>query len=130
MNIDSTVYIIELIGRKRGFLYKVCTGYKGMDIEMSDYPILLAKLRKYFPKLIVQSYENDNANSDVSKVNLEVSKYTLQDGWGHTLTPHRLKGKAQLSIFMEGMLSVLDPESENKRKGKKEDKTIKKRDSV
>ena len=73
---------------------------------MSDYPILLAKLRKYFPKLIVQSYEPDNANSDLDNVNLEVSKYTLQSE-GHTLTPYRLKGKAQLSIFMEGMLSVL-----------------------
>lgn len=44
-----------------------------MKIEMSDYPILLAKLRQYFPKLIVQSYEPSNANSDVGKVTLEVS---------------------------------------------------------
>ena len=78
-----------------------------MEIEMSDYPILLAKLRQYFPKLIVQSYEPSNAHSDVGKVSFEVNKYTLQDGQGHTLTPHRLRGKAQLSIFMEGMLSVL-----------------------
>lgn len=64
---------------------------------MSDYPYLLAKLRKYFPQLIVKSYEPNNANSDVSK-------YTLQDGQGHFLTPHRLRGKFQLSIFMAGML--------------------------
>ena len=75
-----------------------------MEIEMSDYPILLAKLRQYFPKLIVQSYEPSNAHSDVGKVSFEVNKYTLQDGQGHTLTPHRLRGKAQLSIFMEGVL--------------------------
>jgi len=74
---------------------------------MSDYPYLLAQLKKYFPKLIVQSYEPDNANSDAGKVSFEVSKYNLLDGQGHTLTPHRLRGKAQLSIFMEGMLSVL-----------------------
>jgi len=80
---------------------------------MSDYPILLAKLKQYFPKLIVKSYEPDKANSDVGKVtsddgkvNLEVSKYTLQSE-GHFLTPYRLKGKFQLSIFMAGMLSVL-----------------------
>ena len=45
-----------------------------MEIEMSDYPILLAKLRQYFPKLIVQSYEPSNAHSDVGKVSFEVSK--------------------------------------------------------
>ena len=78
-----------------------------METAMSDYPYLLAKLKQYFPKLIVQSYENDNVNSDVGKANLEVSYYNLLDGQGHTLTPHRLRGKAQLSIFMEGMLSVL-----------------------
>jgi len=85
-----------------------------MNIEMSDYPYLLAKLKQYFPKLIVKSYEPSNANSDignahsnVSKVTLEVSKYTLADGQGNFLTPYRLSGKAQLSIFMEGMLSVL-----------------------
>ena len=75
-----------------------------MEIEMSDYPILLAKLRQYFPKLIVQSYEPSNAHSDVGKVSFEVNKHTLQDGQGHTLTHHRLRGKAQLSIFMEGVL--------------------------
>ena len=68
-----------------------------MKIAMSDYPILLAQLKQYFPKLIVQSYEPDN-------VNLEVNKFTLQDGQGHFLTPHRLRGKFQLSIFMAGML--------------------------
>jgi len=36
---------------------------------MSDYPILLALLIQYFPKLIVKSYEPDKANSDVGKVN-------------------------------------------------------------
>ena len=71
---------------------------------MSDYPILLAKLRQYFPKLIVQSYEPSNVNSDVGKVGFEVNKFNLLDGQGHTLTPHRLRGKAQLSIFMEGVL--------------------------
>jgi len=81
-----------------------------MNIEMSDYPFLLAKLKQYFPKLIVQSYESNNANSDVSKASLEVNKYTLLDGQGNTLTPHRLSGKAQLSIFMEGMLVVLTQE--------------------
>jgi len=82
-----------------------------MNIEMSDYPHLLAKLKQYFPKLIVQSYEQSKVNSDignahsnVSKVTLEVSKYTLADGQGNFLTPCRLRGKAQLSIFMEGML--------------------------
>jgi len=75
-----------------------------MKIVMSDYPILLAQLRKYFPKLTVQSYEPDNANSDLDNVNLEVSKFTLADGQGHFLTPCRLRGKAQLCIFMEGML--------------------------
>ena len=74
---------------------------------MSDYPYLLAKLRQHFPKLTVQSYESDNANSEVGKVSFEVNKYNLLDGQGHTLTPCRLRGKAQLSIFMEGMLSVL-----------------------
>lgn len=73
---------------------------------MSDYPILLAKLRQYFPKLIVQSYEPNNANSNLSNANLEVNKYTLQSE-GRFLTPYKLRGKAQLSIFMEGMLSVL-----------------------
>lgn len=73
---------------------------------MSDYPILLAKLKQYFPKLIVKSYTPDNAHSNVSRVNLEVSKYTLQSE-GRFLTPYKLRGKAQLSIFMEGMLSVL-----------------------
>jgi len=74
---------------------------------MSDYPYLLAKLKEYFPKLIVQSYESNFANSNLSNANLEVSKYTLADGQGHFLTPYRLKGKFQLSIFMAGMLSVL-----------------------
>jgi len=78
-----------------------------MNIEMSDYPELLAKLKQYFPKLIVQSYEPNNANSDLDNTNLEVNKFTLHDGRGNTLTPYKLKGKAQLSIFMEGMLSVL-----------------------
>ncbi len=30
-----------------------------MNMTMSDYPFLLAKLRKHFPKLTVQSYEPD-----------------------------------------------------------------------
>jgi len=71
---------------------------------MSDYPILLAKLRQYFPKLIVKSYEPSNANSDLGNANLEVSKFTLHDGLGNTLTPYRLRGKFQLSVFMSGML--------------------------
>jgi len=71
---------------------------------MSDYPYLLAKLRQYFPKLTVQSYESNNANSDVNNANLEVNYFNLLDGQGNTLTPCRLRGKAQLSIFMEGML--------------------------
>jgi len=82
-----------------------------MNIKMSDYPELLAQLRKYFPKLIVRSYELDNANlevsrvtSDVSKANMKVHYYNLLDGHGHILTPYRLRGKAQLSIFMSGML--------------------------
>jgi len=74
---------------------------------MSDYPFLLAKLRQHFPKLIVKSYEPNNANSDVSKANLEVSYYNLLDGQGNTLTPYRLKGKARLCLFMEGMLVAL-----------------------
>ena len=78
-----------------------------MNIEMSDYPYLLAKLKQYFPKLIIQSYEYNNATSDVGNVNLQVSYYNLLDGQGNTLTPYRLRGKAQLCIFMEGMLSVL-----------------------
>jgi len=78
-----------------------------METAMSDYPYLLAMLRKHFPKLTVQSYTPDKVNSDVSNANLEVNKYTLQDGQGNTLTPYRLKGKAQLSLFMAGMLSVL-----------------------
>jgi len=81
-----------------------------MDIDMSDYPYLLAKLRQHFPKLIVKSYEPNKANSDVSKANLEVSYYNLLDGQGNTLTPCRLKGKFQLCLFMEGMLSVLTQE--------------------
>ncbi len=84
-----------------------------METAMSDYPFLLAKLKQYFPKLIVRSYKYDNANSDDYKydnANLEVSYYNLLDGQGNTLTPHRLRGKAQLSIFMEGMLSVLTQE--------------------
>ena len=93
---------------------------------MSDYPYLLAKLRKHFPKLIVKSHEPDNANSNVSSVNLGVYKYTLHDGQGNTLTPHRLKGKAQLIIFMEGMLSVLAqddfPLSQSIKRGFKYDK--------
>jgi len=74
---------------------------------MSDYPILLAMLRQHFPKLIVKSYQFNNANSDVSKVSFEVNKYNLLDGQGHTLTPYRLKGKARLCLFMEGMLVAL-----------------------
>ena len=81
-----------------------------MNIGMSDYPILLAKLRQYFPKLIVQSYEPSNTNSNLSNANFEVSKYNLLDGQGNTLTPHRLRGKAQLSIFMEGLLVGLTQE--------------------
>ena len=81
-----------------------------MNMTMSDYPFLLAKLRKHFPKLTVQSYEPDKVNSDLSKANLEVSKYTLADGQGHFLTPYKLKGKAQLSIFMEGVLVGLTQE--------------------
>jgi len=79
---------------------------------------LLAKLRQYFTKFIVTSCGPNKATSDVSNANLkvssgnlkvsnvslEVSKYNLLDGQGHTLTPHRLRGKAQLSIFMEGVL--------------------------
>ncbi len=75
-----------------------------MNMEMSDYPELLAMLRQYFPKLIVQSYEPDNVNSDVGKANLEVCKYTLADGQGRFLTPYKLRGKFQLCIFMSGML--------------------------
>jgi len=45
---------------------------------MSDYPILLAQLRKYFPKLIVKSYEPNNANSDVGNVNMKVSYDSLK----------------------------------------------------
>jgi len=75
-----------------------------MNIEMSDYPELLAQLRKYFPKLIVRSYEINNAHSNLSRVNLGVSKFTLADGQGNLLTPYRLSGKAQLSIFMAGVL--------------------------
>jgi len=101
------VYIIEVIRHWEGFLDKVCTGYKGMDIDMSDYPYLLAKLRQYFPKLTVQSYEPNNVNSDVGNANLEVSYYNLLDGQGNTLTPYRLRGKAQLSLFMEGLLTIL-----------------------
>ena len=78
-----------------------------MNIEMSDYPFLLAKLKQYFPKLIVQSYEPNKVNSDLGNANLEVNKFTLHDGRGNTLTPYRLRGKAQLSIFMEGMLIAL-----------------------
>ena len=74
---------------------------------MSDYPELLAQLRKYFPKLTVQSYKDDNVNSDLSNAHLEVYKFTLHDGLGNLLTPHKLSGKFQLSIFMTGMLSVL-----------------------
>jgi len=74
-----------------------------MDINMSDYPYLLAKLKQHFPKLIVKSYEPNNANSDVSSDSLGVSYYNLQDGQGNTLTPYKLRGKAQLSIFMEGL---------------------------
>jgi len=75
-----------------------------MEYAMSDYPYLLAMLRKHFPKLIVQSYELNNVNSNISSDSLGVNYFTLQDGRGNLLTPHRLKGKAQLSIFMEGML--------------------------
>lgn len=71
---------------------------------MSDYPELLAQLRKYFPKLTVQSYKDDNVNSDLSNAHLEVYKFTLHDGLGNLLTPHRLRGKAQLCLFMEGVL--------------------------
>jgi len=78
-----------------------------MEYAMSDYPYLLAKLEQYYPKLVVKSYKSDNASSDVSKASFEVNKYTLRDGQGSLLTPYKLKGKAQLSIFMEGMLSVL-----------------------
>jgi len=90
---------------------------------MSDYPYLLAKLRQYFPKLIVQSYEPDNANSNLSNAHLEVYKFSLHDGLGNTLTPYRLRGKAQLSLFMSGMLSVLTqndfPLSQSIKKGVK-----------
>jgi len=51
-----------------------------MNIEMSDYPYLLAKLKQHFPKLIIKSYEPSNANSNLSNANLEVSKYNLLDG--------------------------------------------------
>jgi len=77
---------------------------------MSDYPYLLAQLKKYFPKLTVQSYEPSNANSEVCSDSLGVSKFNLLDGQGNLLTPYRLQGKAQLSLFMEGMLSVLTQE--------------------
>jgi len=77
---------------------------------MSDYPYLLAMLRKHFPKLIVKSYQFNSANSDVSSDSFEVNKYTLQDGQGHFLTPYKLRGKVQLSIFMSGMLAVLTQE--------------------
>jgi len=53
---------------------------------MSDYPFLLAKLRKYFPKLIVKSFAPDNANADISRANLEVGYYNLLDGLVVVLT--------------------------------------------
>ena len=81
-----------------------------MNIDMSNYPELLAKLRQYFPKLIVQSYEPSKVNSDVGNVNLEVNKFTLHDGQEHFLTPYKLRGKFQLSVFMAGMLVVLTQE--------------------
>ena len=70
-----------------------------MDIEMSDYPFLLAKLIKYFPQLIIKSYEPDNAHDQVSSDSLEVSKFTLADGQGNLLTPYRLEGGSSAQSF-------------------------------